>query len=133
MSEQVYNLPEEKLALFDQIVANTLSFCQYYNKLNPTFLISEDSYKHFSNYYNSILKIYFNTYCSETPTIEFFYCSLKFRFQIWKKFKKYAKIKFINRIPHDMSHFVWDPSYIQKNDTKYFNEIWKEYYDIENA
>ena len=124
-------MEQSKYNLYDQIVANTISYSLRYWPRNNKIIISERYYKEFENYYNSLLKITLNTYL-QFIKIEFVNSSLKFRYQFWKKFKNYAKIKFKNQI-YTPNIEIWNPAAEMREETQYFNEIWKEYYDVENA
>lgn len=119
-------MEENKYMEYDQTVGETIAYSLDYEYRNHKFIISEYYYNWYKNYYDSILKITFNTYLTQVkPTIEFYNCSLKFRIKFLKQFKKYANIKFRNNKKHAE---IWNPANVLREKTKFFNEIWKEYY-----
>ena len=119
-------MKQNKYQNYDQIIGETIAYSLDYERRNHRFLISEYYYNWYKNYYDSILKITLNTYLTTVPKIEFYDCSLKFRIKFLKQFKKYANIKFLNNKKHSE---VWNPTNWLKEKTKFFNEIWKEYYE----
>lgn len=126
-------ISDSEYQYYDQIVANTINYSIDYWLRNHEILISEYYYNLFHQYYDSLLKITFNIYI-QNPIIKFTESSLKFRINFYKKFNKKGKIKFFNCKNNVLKpKEIWNPAAKMYEETKYFNEIWKEYYDVENA
>lgn len=111
---------------YDKIVANTLKYTIKYYQNNNVFKINKKLYLKFNNYYNSILKIFVSIYNNgEKPEIQFYDCGIIFKIKFLKQFKKYFKIKLISTKDKKK---LWNPAENAKTESKFYNDIWKEYY-----